>query len=122
MISHRTKTPPAHELLLRFHSAKYITSIDLKSAFLQVPLEKSSCIWTAFQFEGTTYQFKRTPFGFRNSLASFIRALHQVLGSDSTGYVLNYVDDILVYSNTYNEHLKHLDTVLKKTDESRLHY
>jgi hypothetical protein len=57
MIPDRTKTPPANELLQRFHGAKYITSmcIDLKSAFLQVPLEKSSRIWTAFQFEGTTY-------------------------------------------------------------------
>jgi hypothetical protein len=44
-------------------------------------------------------------------LASFIRALQLVLGSDSTGYVLNYVD--IVYSNTYEEH-KHLDAVLGK--------
>jgi hypothetical protein len=47
-------------------------------------------------------------------LASFIRALQLVLGSDSTGYVLNYVDDIIVYSNTYGEHIKHLDAVLGK--------
>jgi hypothetical protein len=46
-------------------------------------------------------------------LASFIRALQLVLGSDSTGYVLNYVDDI-GYSNIYEEHVKHLHTVLEK--------
>jgi hypothetical protein len=46
-------------------------------------------------------------------LASFIRALQLVLESDSTGYVLNYVD-IIVYSNTYEEHIKHLDAVLGK--------
>jgi hypothetical protein len=46
-------------------------------------------------------------------LASFIRALQLVLGSDSTGFVLNYVDDI-VYSYTYEEHNKHLNTVLEK--------
>ena len=67
-----------------------------------------------FHFEGQTYQFTRVPFGFRNSLASFIRALQLVLRSDSTGYVLNYVDDIIVYSNTYEEHIKHLDAVLGK--------
>jgi len=43
-----------------------------------------------------------------------MRALHLVLGFDSTGYVLNYVDDITVYSNTYEEHVKHLNTVLEK--------
>ena len=114
MIPDRTKTPPAHELLQRFHGAKYISSIDLNSAFLQIPLKESSRMWTAFHFEGQTFQFKRVPFGYRNSLASFIRALHLVLGSDSTEYVLHYVDDILVYSKTYDEHIKHLDIVLGK--------
>jgi hypothetical protein len=40
--------------------------------------------------------------------------LQLALGSDSTGYVLNYVDDIIVYSKTYEEHIKHLDAVLGK--------
>jgi hypothetical protein len=114
MVPDRAKTPPAHELLQRFHGAKYISSIDLDSAFLQIPLEESSRIWTAFNFEGRTYQFTRVPFGFRNSLASFIRALQLVLGSDSTGYVLNYVRDIIVYSDAYEEHVRHLDAVLGK--------
>jgi hypothetical protein len=114
MVPVRAKTPPAHELLQRFHGAKYISSTDLKSAFLQIPLEEPSRIWKAFHFEGQTYQFTRVPFGFLNSLASFIRALQLVLGSDSTKYVLNYVADIIVYSNTYEEYIKHLDAVLRK--------
>jgi transposase InsO family protein len=114
MIPDRTKTLPTHELLQRMHGAKYISSLDLISAFLQIPLEESSRKWTAFQFEGQTLQFTRTPFGFRNSLASFIRALTHVLGTDSTEYVLHYVDDILIYSKTYEDHLKHLDAVLGK--------
>jgi hypothetical protein len=52
MVLDREKTPPAHELLKRFHGVKYISSIDLNSAFLQIPLEESSRIWTAFHFEG----------------------------------------------------------------------
>jgi hypothetical protein len=114
MVPYIAKTLPAHKLLQRFHGAKYISSIDFNSAFLQIPLEESSPIWTAFNFEGQTYQFTRVQLGFRNSLASFIRALQLVLGSDSIGYVLDYVDDIFVYSNTYEEHIKHLDAVLGK--------
>jgi hypothetical protein len=112
MVLDTAKTPQAHKLLYRWHGAKCISSIDLHSAFLQIPLEESSRIWTAFNFEGQTYQFTKIPFGFRNSLASFIRALQLVLGFDSTGYVFNYVDYIIVYSNTYEEHIKHLDAVL----------
>ena len=89
MVTDRAKTPPAHDILQRFHWAKYISSIDLNSAFLMIPLEESSRIWTAFYFECQTYQLTRVPFGFCNSLASFIRALQLVLGSDSTGYILN---------------------------------
>jgi len=48
MVPNRVKTPPAHELLQRFHGAKYISSIDLNSAFLQIPLEESSRIQRAF--------------------------------------------------------------------------
>jgi len=103
-----------HELLQRFHWAKYIPSIDLNSVLLYIPLEESSQIWTAFHFENQTYQFMKVPFVFCNSLASFIRVLELVLGSDSTGYILNYVDDIIVYSNTYEEHIKLLDAVLGK--------
>jgi hypothetical protein len=97
MFPDRAKTPPAQELLQRFHGAKYIPSIDLNSAFLQIPLEISSLIWIAFHSEGQTHQFKRVPFGFRNSLACFIRALQIVLGPDSTRYVLSYIDDTIAF-------------------------
>ena len=100
MVPDRGKQSPAHELLQRFDGAKFNFSIDLNSAFLQIPLEESSRIWTAFHFEGQTYQFRRVHFGFRNPLASFIRALQLVFGSDSTSFVLYYVDDIIAYSNT----------------------
>jgi hypothetical protein len=113
-IPDRTKTPPAQELLQRCHGAKYISSIDLNNAFLQIPLEESPRVWTAFHFDGQKYRFTRVPFGFRNSLGSFIRALQFVLGSDSTEYVLNYVNDIIVYSKTFEEHIEHLDDVIGK--------
>jgi hypothetical protein len=64
MVTDRPKTPPALELLQRFHGAKCISSIDINNAFLQIPMEESSRIWTAFHFEGQTYQFTRVPFGF----------------------------------------------------------
>jgi len=89
MVPDRAKTLAAHEILQRIHWTKFISSIDLNSAFLHIPLEVSSRIWTAFHFEGQTYQFTRVPFGFCNPLASFIRALQLVLGSDSTGHILN---------------------------------
>jgi hypothetical protein len=59
---------PTDELLQRFHGAKYMTSLDLTSAFLQFELEEECRKYTAFLFEAKQYHFKRVPFGLKNSL------------------------------------------------------
>jgi lysyl-tRNA synthetase class II len=69
-----TKGLCLRELLQKFHGASYITSLDLNSAFLQVPLKETSRQWTTFQFQSKVYQFKTVPYGFKNSLSAFIRA------------------------------------------------
>ena len=51
MVADRVKVQPMREPLKRFHGSSYITSLDLSSAFLQVPLNKASRNWTAFQFQ-----------------------------------------------------------------------
>jgi hypothetical protein len=76
----RTKFAPLQEILQRFHGTRYITTLDLSSAFLQVPLDEASRKYTAFEFQSKVYQYKRIPYGFRNSLAGFMRALQRVLG------------------------------------------
>jgi len=84
MTPDRAKVPPMHMLLQRFHGASYISTLDLSSAFLQIPLEKASRKWTAFQFQNKVYQFTCVPYGFRNSLSAFIRAFQSVLGADTS--------------------------------------
>jgi len=115
MVADRTKVMPMCELLQKFYGAKYITSLDLNSAFLQIPLEQSSRQWTAFQFESNVYQFTTVAYGFENSLAAFIRALEKVLGDCGlNNNLVMYVDDILIHSSTFTEHLHHIDLVLDK--------
>ena len=109
MIADHTKVMPMHELLQKFYGDKYVTSLDLSSAFLQVPLEKSSRQWTAFQFESNVYQFTTVPYGFKNSLAAFIRALERVLGDCGlSNNLVMYVDDLFIHLLTFIEHLQHI--------------
>jgi hypothetical protein len=96
----RTKVLPLSELIQKFNSASYITSLDLSSAFLQVPLTETSRKWTTFQFQGKVYQFKVVPYGFKNSLSAFIRALEKVLGDDEINDNLVMYVDRLVNSLT----------------------
>jgi hypothetical protein len=92
MVADRVKVQPMRELLQRFHGSSYITSLNLSSAFLQVPLSKESWKWTAFQFRSRVYQFMSVPYGFKNSLLAFIRALETVLGDDVVNdHVITYI-------------------------------
>jgi len=113
MVADRTKVTPMRELLQKFCGAKYITSLDLSSAFLQIPLERSRQ-WTAFQFESNVYRFTTVPYGFKNCLAAFIRALEMVLRECGLNNLVMYVDDLLIHSSTFAEHLHHIDLVLDR--------
>jgi len=114
MIPDRVKVDPMKELLQRFHGSKFITTTDLSSAFLQVPLHRSSRKWTSFQFGNQVYQYKVVSYGFKNSLSAFIRALDKVLEDDLVDNVVNYVDDVAMHSGCFEDHLRHLETVLEK--------
>jgi hypothetical protein len=109
-IPDRERTPPLQELLQQFNGTCYMTSLDLSSACLLIELHEASRKYTAFLFDLTVYQYKRVPHEFRNSLPAFIWAPKLALGGGTT----EYVDDILIHSKTFEEHLYHLDTVISK--------
>jgi len=93
-------------------------SLDLSSAFLQVPLKQSSRQRAAFQFESNVYQFKTVPYGFKHSRVTFTRAVDKVLGDcDLNNNLVMYVDDLL-HSSNFTEHLHHIDLVLDELTSS----
>ena len=108
----RVKVAPRGELLQRFYGSRYITTLDLSSAFHQITLAKSSSKWTAFNFENKLYQFARVPYGYRNSLSAFVMALQKVLGDEKN--VITYVDVIVLHISEFSDHLATLDSVLNK--------
>jgi hypothetical protein len=71
MTPDQIRVAPAQELLQRFHGSRYISSIDLSSAFLQVELEPECRKFTAFLFDNQVFQFTRIPYGLRNSLPGY---------------------------------------------------
>jgi hypothetical protein len=108
------RAQPIQELIQRFHGVKFMTNLDLSSSFWQIPLKRECRKYTAFLFDSTLYQFKRVPFGFRNSQAALIRSLKQVLGPETSHFIVLYVDDIVIFSSSFDEHLQHIDRVLFK--------
>lgn len=116
--------PQAHigRILSRLESAKYISTIDLKEAYLQIPLQEESKKYTAFAVPGKgLYQYRRLPFGLSNSPATLSRLIDRILGNgELEPRIFIYLDDIIVLSNNFEEHLKDLADVARRLNTANL--
>lgn len=106
--------PNIEEIMNHCCGTKYISTFDLKSSFWQIKLHNHSKKYTAFQFMGITYHFNVVPFGLKNSLSALVRALNIVLPQTPTSNVRHYVDDILIHSNSMDDHINHIKFTLKQ--------
>ncbi|CAF1211858.1 unnamed protein product [Didymodactylos carnosus] len=96
----------------------YFTKFDFKSGYFQIPLAKGDRPKTAFSTRDNHHQFTVLPQGVTNGPATFQRIINHILGSTRWRYALAYIDDIIVYSRTFEEHLSHLNEIcqlLKQT-------
>ena len=99
-----------HHSLVR---ANIISSFDALAGFTQLNILEEHKHLTAFRSHRGLFEFNRLPFGFRNGPAVFQRVMQSVLAPFLWIYALVYIDDIVVFSKTFKEHLIHLDNVLK---------
>ena len=97
------------------------STMDLKSGFWQVKMAEESCPYTAFTVGSLgMYEFLRMPFGLCNALAMFQHLMQNCLGELNLTYALIYLDDVIVFSDTEEEHLKWLRAVLERFQEHGL--
>jgi len=113
----RQSTETTEEILQKFMNVKYFTALDLTMGFHQVLLDKDSRKYVAFTFGGRNYQYKRLPFGLNVSTALFTKAMDTIFGPEFSEFLTCYVDDILITSKSYDEHLEHIDRVLSRLKE-----
>lgn len=113
--------PYVNAILDRLKEARYLSCLDIKSAYWQVPMKESARELTAFTVPGRgLYQFLRMPFGLTNAPATWQRLIDQVLGVDLEPHVMVYLDDIVIFTPTFEEHLKVLEKVLDRLATSGL--
>src|SRR6266498_4694161 len=105
--------PIIKEYLALFHGVKWLTVLDLASAYWQILLTKRSRKYTAFLIAYGLYQFKVMPFGLVNALATFQRLMNDVLRDYLRKFCLVYLDDIIIYSKSLKDHKRHVKKVLQ---------
>ena len=113
--------PRIDETLDSLVGAHYFSSLDLRSGYWQIELEESDKEKTAFSAGPLGfYEFNRLPFGMVNAPACFQRIMQMSMGDLHLKTCLLYLDDIIVYSKTFKEHLERLESVFQRLKDTNL--
>ena len=96
------------------------STIDLKSAYHQVPLNPSDRPFTAFEADRSLYQFRRLPFGITNGVAAFQRFIDDFIKQHELTGTIAYLDDVTVYGRDQKEHDKRLLDFMSAAKASNL--
>ncbi|XP_055605127.1 uncharacterized protein LOC129753338 [Uranotaenia lowii] len=114
--------PHQDRILSRLGASKYLSTIDLSKAFWQVPLDPQSRKYTAFRVFGRgLFQFRRLPFGLVNSSAVLSKVMDETLGyGELEPNVFVYLDDIVIASNTFDDHIRSLKEVARRLEKANL--
>ena len=110
--------PRIDDCIDRIGCAKYVTKFDLLKGFWQVPLTDRAKEISAFVTPDGLFQYKVAPFGMKNSPATFQRLINNVIaGLDGCEA---YIDDIIIYSDTWEDHLRIIRSLFKRLTEAKL--
>ena len=112
--------PNISDLLDKLGRCTYFSTLDLASGFHQIELDEESIPKTAFSTERDHFEWVRMPFGLKNAPATFQRLLNNVLRGINGEMALVYLDDILVFSVSLQEHIDRLRQVFDRLRAANL--
>ena len=111
--------PKIDELYAKLQGYKIFCTLGLRSGYYHIGLSHSAKPKTAFVISGMgKYEFNRVPFGLAQALAHFQKLINEVL--TDCNFTMGYLDDIIIFSKTEEEHLEHLETIFNRLREAGL--
>ena len=96
--------PRIDDMINELAMYSFFSTFDLRSAYHQIEIVDSDCKFTAFEANGKLYEFKRIPFGVKNGVAAFQRAIMQFIESENLKGTYSYLDNVTVTGKTREEH------------------
>lgn len=110
--------PNINDVLDKLGNCQYFTTLDLASGFYQVEMNPDDVPKTAFNVEHGHFEFLRMPMGLKNAPSTFQRVMDNVLRDLQNTICLVYLDDIIVFSTSLQEHIINLEQVFKRLRDS----
>ena len=110
--------PKVEDMFSRLGKAKYFTTLDLRASYHHTALEEDAIKKIAFMTQFGMFQYLRVPFGAQNAPFHFQSLLNKVL--NGLHFTMAYLDDIIVFSTTPEQHLTHIKIVLARLRQANL--
>ena len=119
-IRNRYPLPRVGELFDQLGKARYFSKIDLRTGYWQIRVDEGSVAKTAFTSRFGHYEWLVLPMGLTNAPAAFMSLMEDTFRDELNKFVLLFLDDILIYSDTLEEHAAHIATVLERLRDRKL--
>ena len=110
--------PKIDEMYAKLKGAQFLSTIDLRSGYYHIALGKDSRAKTAFVMPFGKYKFLQVPFGLAQAPVFFQHLMDKVL--DNCPFAMTYLDDIIIFSDTEEEHLAHVEEIFKRLEAADL--
>ena len=120
-VHNRYPLPRIDELLDRLQGSRFFTKIDLRSGYYQIRMHPDSIQKTAFRTRYGHFEFLVLPFGLTNAPATFMHLMHQIFREQLDKFIVIFLDDILVYSQTLQDHIDHVRRTLQVLRDHQLY-
>jgi hypothetical protein len=120
-IKNKYPLPRIEDLFDRLKKAKIFSKIDLRSGYHQMKIREQDIPKTAFTTRYSLYEFVVVSFGLTNAPAYFMNLMNKVFMKELDRFVMVFIDDILIYSETTEEHEEHLRVMLERLRQQKLY-
>jgi len=120
-VKNRYPLPLVRETLMRISKGRFFTKLDVRGAYNLIQMAEGKEWKTAFQTRYGLFESLVMPFGLANTPADFQRFINETLTPFLDHFTSAYLDDILIYSDTMEEHTRHVHRVLERLTDASLH-
>jgi hypothetical protein len=120
-VKNKGSLPNIEELFDQVLGAKYFSKLDLRSGYHQIRIHPDDVPLTAFNTRYGHFEFLVMPFGLCNAPATFMQLMQEVFRDCLDQFVIVFLDDILIYSKTAEEHARHIEAVLSLLRKNQLY-